>query len=102
MYHFENRKERYHVVFEDEPQYQLVDPFLQVEGSSFDDIITQTLIDFLDNIDEEQSFAGNVYEITLNQDETLIEDTLGGLEETIPTGLFIQVYIKWLEHIYQD
>ena len=102
MYHFEKKKERYHVVFEDEPHYLLVDPFLQVEGVSFDDIITQTIIEFLDNIDNEKSFAGNVYEITLYQDETLIEDTLGGIEETIPTSLFIQIYIQWLEHIYPD
>lgn len=102
MYHFEKRKERYHVVFEEEPHYSLVDPFLQVEGVSFDDMITQTIIEFLDNIDDEKSFAGNVYEITLNQDKTLIEDTLGGLEETIPTSLFIQIYIQWLEFIYPD
>ncbi|MGX7105993.1 hypothetical protein [Globicatella sanguinis] len=102
MYHFEKRKERYHVVFEDEPHYSLVDPFLQVEGVSFDDMITQTIIEFLDSIDDDKSFAGNVYEITLNQDETLIEDTLGGIEETIPTSLFIQIYIQWLEYIYPD
>ncbi|MGX7074743.1 hypothetical protein [Globicatella sanguinis] len=102
MYHFEKRKERYHVVFEDDPHYSLVDSFLQVEGASFDDIITQTIIEFLDNIDNEKSFAGNVYQITLNQDHTTIEDTLGEIEETIPTSLFIQIYIQWLEYIYPD
>ena len=94
MYHFEKRKERYHVVFEDDPHYSLVDPFLQVEGASFDDMITHTIIEFLDHI--------LVFQLTLNQDHTIIEDSLGEIEETIPTSLFIQIYIEWLEYIYPE
>lgn len=97
-YYFEERQNRYHVVFES-LAYKLFDPFLQVEGISFDDLINQAIDDFILS-GENQSFSGNVYELTLTDEATIIEDKLSGATEQMPTDLFIEVFEDWLECCY--
>ncbi|MBF6978785.1 hypothetical protein IU403_06460 [Aerococcaceae bacterium zg-BR22] len=95
-YHFEQRKLRLHVVFDEETtDYSMLDPFLQVEGRSFGDIILQLIGEHLQS-GQAQSFSGNVYTLTMDEKNTAIEDMLGDDEQVIPTSLFCEIFLKWM------
>lgn len=99
MYHFEKRKKRHHIIL-DNHHDSFIDPFIQTETPSFEDKITQTLIEFTQN-KLPQKFIGNVYALTITDSITFIEDTLSNTQETIPTDLFIKIYQEWLERQHQ-
>ncbi|MFK8243446.1 MULTISPECIES: hypothetical protein [unclassified Facklamia] len=98
-YHFEQRNLRLHLVFDDlSTEYSMLDSFLQVEGRSFGDIIVQIIGEHLQS-GQPQTFAGNVYSLTLSETDTLIEDMLGENEQVIPTELFCEIFLKWMTEL---
>lgn len=93
-YYFQRIHNRYHVVFDKESTFALLDPFLQTEGPNFGDIILEAIHD-LEKKGQEVTLSGNIYEISMKADQVHIEDLLGGQKETIPTSLFNPIFITW-------
>ena len=92
------RKGRIHVEC-DTPGYDLVATFFLVEGTSFDDLISEA-IDTFQTSGQPQEFSGNVHGLRIGRRTTTITDKLSLASCKLPTSQFIRIFHQWLDATY--
>lgn len=95
MYDFEIKENKKHLILKDN-SYPLLNEFLLVESSSFDDIILDTIQAFEKDY-KQQYFSGNIFSFKINEKETLLKNKLSNEENTIDTHLFIEIFKAYIK-----